>query len=111
MSKLKILLIVSVMYFCFVASTNARSFTTGNEYREYDEIKRNSYISGVVDTMDDMKLNDNYAWIAPARECYRPMQLPQVREIVDKYLEVTPQEWHLGMASIAIMAIYEACEK
>ena len=111
MSKLKILLVVFGLYFGFAASINAGSFTTGNDYREYDEIKRNSYVSGVVDTMDDMQLNDSYAWIAPARECYRPMHLPQVREIVDNYLEVTPQEWHLGMASIAIMAIYEACEK
>jgi hypothetical protein len=111
MSKLKILLVVFGLYFGFAASINAGSFTTGNDYREYDEIKRNSYVSGVVDTMDDMQLNDNYAWVAPPRQCYRPMHLPQIREIVDNYLEATPQEWHLGMANIAIMAISEACEK
>lgn len=89
------------------AEDRALAYFSGNGYLKLDNPRQQFYIAGIVDTMRV------YAVLNPDPNpvivCTKEMTIDQVKAIVDKFMKQNPQEWHNGMAGIAIGAIFEAC--
>ena len=91
--------------------TKLLAFVSGNEYLEYTENNKTSYIEGLV----DMLFCQTYAW-APEiysnlKETTRDMTAGQIKAIFERYLEKHPEEWHWGAASLFSEAMMEIDNK
>lgn len=109
MSILKSLVCILFMTISLNAAAEARAlaYFSGNAYLKLDDSRKQFYIAGIVDSMRVFAvLNPDSN---PMILCTKEMTIDQVKAIVEKFMAENPEEWHNGMASLAMTGIMEAC--
>jgi hypothetical protein len=81
---------------------------SGNTYLAQTGKFRDGYIAGVADTCHS---NIDHSTLLKFKECTGKMTLGQIRAIAEKYLQDNPQNRHVQMAVLSIMAVVGACSK
>ena len=81
---------------------------SGNTYLAQTSRFREGYIAGVADTCHS---DIDYSTLLKFKGCTRKMTLGQIRAIVEKYLQDNPQNRHVQMATLAVVAVIGACSK
>ena len=117
MSMTRVLLL---LFGCFLLFSGAEALAdTGNEYLQWDERSRISYVRGVVDAWQHIRRtgewNRNPDMLPPFFKgvlvCMEQhgWTVGQTVDIAEKYLRDHPEERHLRMASLVWGALWKAC--
>jgi hypothetical protein len=113
--------VLVVMCLVFTAPEIATG-VTGNEWRELSEPMRFGYVVGVSESVQFLRLFDRQApsalpvdnpssrLIALLDRCaWKRMTSEPVVEIVDRYVNDHPAEWHYQMPELVLSALRAAC--
>ena len=112
-----------------LSASGAAAEVSGNEWRQYDEHARTTYLAGVIDTWSRVSRNaietppltddwlhyrrtteDLYGRLANCA-IQKHMTYEQLSAIASKYLNEHPEEWGYAMTSLFWIAMRDVCKK
>ncbi|MBA7489811.1 hypothetical protein ES702_00345 [subsurface metagenome] len=83
------------------------SYTSGNDYMEFEEYQKWSYVRGMMDATYTIFSNFVPGMYQKYKKSIEDMNVSQLTKILDKYLEENPEFLHCAAANIFLDALNE----